>query len=476
MVICCAALVATGLGASDANAGMLALSSSRCGQAAPYSFGSCPESIWTVRDDGTDLRRLTGGDGPVDGQDLDEWPSWSPDGLSLLFRRTYPDVGTGSARETLQVQSILGGSASQVGPAAPNPIVRAYTNPSWSPDGRSILFSSRISDQGEDSGKDEIYLMGMDGSIRQVTHGPPYYYDPQFSRDGRRVLAQRAVGDGTIELTSLALDGSDPRPIFLADMGSFQLGGKRYSYLEYAVSPDGRTVVLNRDGNVLTLEPTGAVLQPRTQGPVFFPQAGRLAYADEPADRLIRSGGPNYPDHPLEALSLTGPDGTLKTLLAKPSRAEADKEPAWRPTVPQPAIPDLTPPSLNLSVVGIAAASARRKPSAYPRLRRGAIRFAAFDAGGIRRLEASIAKVGRTRKGRAACRFLESRRFGRRRACRRPLYHAAASVPALRRILGRLPAGRYKLTMRVRDVNGRPSRARGLKFSFAKTRRARRAS
>ena len=144
--------------------------------------------------------------------------------------------------------------------------------------------------------------------------------------------------------------------------------------------------------------------------------------------------------------------------------------------MPQPAIPDLTPPSLNISVAGSAAASARRKPSAYPRLRRGAIRFAAFDAGGIRRLEASIAKVGRTRKGRAACRFLGSRRFGRRRTCRRPLYHAAASVPALRRILGRLPAGRYKLTMRVRDVNGRPSRARGLKFSFAKTRRARRAS
>lgn len=206
----------------------------------------------------------------TDYQDLDEWPSWSPDGLSVIFRRHYPLRD--SSNQSIWVQSVLGGEARQIGPEAPNSAVREYKDPVWSPDGRYVLFSSRTGDTVPDALRSEVYLMGMDGSIRQVTHGPQSYSEPRFARDGRRILALATDSQGGGTLTSLALDGRDARPVFVASTG-FGLNGRKSSYLEYAVSPDGRSLAVNDHGSVYTVEASGQVVRPCTRGAVYFPVA-----------------------------------------------------------------------------------------------------------------------------------------------------------------------------------------------------------
>jgi len=381
----------------------------------------------------------------------------------MVFRRQFPLRD--SSNQSVWVQSVLGGEAHQIGPEAPNSAVREYKNPVWSPDGRYVLFSSRMGDTVPDALRSQLYVMGMDGSIRQVTNGPHSYSEPRFARDGRRILALGADPQGGAVLTSFALDGRDARPVFVASTG-FELNGRKFSYLEYAVSPDGRSLAVNDYGSVYTVEASGRVVRARTRGAVYSPVAGRIAYADEPEQRLITAGGENYPQHPLETLSLTGGDGRLQTVLAKPSGRESDSEPDWRPTVPRAPVPDLTPPALDVSAGTVSSSSIRRRRSGYPRVKRDAIRFLTFDASGIRRVDASLARVVSGRKAKTACRLLGPRSFGPRRSCRRTRYRVVASPYALTRTLGRVGAGRYRLDMQARDVNGRRAKARTVRFSL----------
>lgn len=70
----------------------------------------------------------------------------------------------------------------------------AEENPAWSPDGRSIVFSSTR------TGKGDIYLMDADGgNLRQITSHPAYEGAPRFSPDGRFVVFE-GERDGRSEI------------------------------------------------------------------------------------------------------------------------------------------------------------------------------------------------------------------------------------------------------------------------------------
>ena len=115
-------------------------------------------AVCTVREDGTDIKRLT------DDQGHDFLPQWSPDGSRLAFWSTRdgdqelyvmePD-GTGQSRLT--------------------DVDQGHTF-DWSTDGGLIVFGARV------DGNWDIYVVGLDGGApRRMTDDPGVQGWPSFT-------------------------------------------------------------------------------------------------------------------------------------------------------------------------------------------------------------------------------------------------------------------------------------------------------
>jgi TolB protein len=178
-------------------------------------------SIYTVRPNGSGLRRLTV---PPTRQQLggDSGPVWSPNGRRIVFERnlTY----WGSDRFRLAAVPAAGGLARQLtkGPYDSMPTfspngrriafvrlsgatLSLYTidrlgrhaarlladgldvSPAWSPDGRTIVFS-RLADPSLPIEEAALYLSDANGShVRPLGNGQITGVSPSWSPDGRRI-------------------------------------------------------------------------------------------------------------------------------------------------------------------------------------------------------------------------------------------------------------------------------------------------
>ncbi len=123
------------------------------------------------------LRKLTS---KVSNTHIDEFNfiesagAWSPDSKRFAFsvfskgrnRMLVVDVASGSV-----VNDIAMGKAEQ------------FSNLSWSPDGRNVVF------QGLSEGQGDLYLYNFDSKqVRQLTNDKYSDYQPSFSRDGKKVI------------------------------------------------------------------------------------------------------------------------------------------------------------------------------------------------------------------------------------------------------------------------------------------------
>jgi TolB protein len=146
--------------------------------------------IYVMNVDGTGLKRLTNTPG------YDGGPWWSPDGTKIVYRANHP---TDSA-ELAQYRSLL--ARGLVRPSRVELFVMnadgsdqrqitrlggANFGPSWSRDGRRIIFSSNY--RNPRSRNFDLFMVNVDGTgIEQITTHGEFDGFPMFSPDGSKLL------------------------------------------------------------------------------------------------------------------------------------------------------------------------------------------------------------------------------------------------------------------------------------------------
>ena len=146
--------------------------------------------IYTMNVDGTDVRQLTTAPG------YDGGPSWSPDGRTIAYRAWHPTDRTELRtyrellgqhmirpnRMELWVMNADGTDQRQI-----TQLGGANFGPSWTPDGRRIIFSSNY--RNPRSRNFDLYLVNPDGTgLTQVTTNPEFDGFPMFSPDGKQLI------------------------------------------------------------------------------------------------------------------------------------------------------------------------------------------------------------------------------------------------------------------------------------------------
>ncbi len=131
--------------------------------------------------------RPTGTRRIVSGYRDDEQPVWSPDGKTVLFS------SLNSPTDIIETYDMATGNTKQLTDSSGNDY-----DPAWSPDGKQIVYTSESA-----QGDSEIWLMNADGSNQHaLITGNHTAYGPEWSPDGRLILftAKSALGQKHVYL------------------------------------------------------------------------------------------------------------------------------------------------------------------------------------------------------------------------------------------------------------------------------------
>ena len=228
-----------------------------------------------------------------------EKPSWSPDGRYIVYTDRSRDP-----KGDIWILDTITGEAKPISPEEAGEDFSAI-----GPDGRTIVYSS---DRG---GAWDLWIMDADGgSKRQLTSNPAVEIFPAWSPDGRRI-AYVSNAAGNNDLYVMDADGQNVK----------RLTSNPAHQNDPAWSPDGRRIAYesNEAGNwdILVMEADGGNTtrltdEPENQGgPAWSPDGRRIAYESN------LGGG--------FSIWVMASDGSGKTRL---TTHEADEYfPAWSP-------------------------------------------------------------------------------------------------------------------------------------------------
>jgi Tol biopolymer transport system component len=186
--------------------------------------------LYVVGADGTGLRRL------VHTRTNEEWPTWSPDGSKIAFVSGEPQwVKPGQRGDAAAELWVVGANGRGLKRLTRNAVRDAA--PAWSPDGRSIAFTSNR------GGRNGIWIVPARGGTAQALRLAGG--EPAWSPDGTQLaFAHRRPGLSreTVDLYVADADGSGIRCLTHEPVG---VVSHHPSW-----SPDGRSIVYtsNRGG------------------------------------------------------------------------------------------------------------------------------------------------------------------------------------------------------------------------------------
>jgi TolB protein len=189
------------------NDGKLVIFDSDRDAAESDSVASDNLELYVLNLESGDTRRLT------DYPHWDIYGSFSPDGTQVAFSRSRPTADPHRPEADVFVLDRVTGKERQL---TRDFSYVGYTQ--WSPTGEWIVFASDRYGAVDRTGTDEydfdIFVIRPDGSnLTRLTHGggdPESYWRPSFSRDGRRIYANRVLGDRE-DLVVIELPGADSR-------------------------------------------------------------------------------------------------------------------------------------------------------------------------------------------------------------------------------------------------------------------------
>ncbi|HEX8290955.1 MAG TPA: DPP IV N-terminal domain-containing protein, partial [Pyrinomonadaceae bacterium] len=202
------------------------------------AYSSAQRGLWEIyRADADGSNQVALSDGIAAGA-VDDWPSWSPDGQTIVFVRN----------RQLWTIGRDGGTAVKLSTGSDQD-----EQPAWSPDGTKIAFVRNAS-----SATAQVWVMDADGSNQRNLSNNEWLFNryPAWSPDGSRIVFQRWN-----DLWVMDADGSNQTQITFAASGG---------YVKPSWSPDGTQIVatndINFDGDIFVMNADGSDIRKIADG------------------------------------------------------------------------------------------------------------------------------------------------------------------------------------------------------------------
>lgn len=194
--------------------------------------------LFLMNTDGTEQTLLTRGSSGT----------WSPDGKKIAFHASAsgkgqpikPDPGAATSDNDIFVLNMDDLFKNGARPKnITNTPAAIDDDPDWSPDGRKIVYTSHAAtDDPVNSASAEVYVIDADGtgSPTRLTNNTEEERAPSWSPDGKRIVFSCRRGGPDFELCVMNANGT----------GQLQLTDNNVPDLTASWSPDGKRIVFHR--------------------------------------------------------------------------------------------------------------------------------------------------------------------------------------------------------------------------------------